>query len=124
MSDDAIRSRPALDRRVMGRLAHRAQRLMSDRLGRDLYSTPAWDMLLDLYLREERSPMSLTSLSGASLAPSRTGFRAIDRLVHHKLLIRTRDEDDGRRINVELSPAAIDLLDQLFDDLANLLAPP
>lgn len=65
--------------------------------------------------------MSLTSLSGASPAPSRTSLRMIDRLVRRALLDRTRDPDDGRRINVELSFAAIGLLDQLFDEMAVFL---
>ena len=112
------------DRRKVICIAQRAKRLISAALGRDLHSTPAWDMLLDLYGREERRPMSLTSLSGASPAPSRTSLRAIDRLVQRGLLIRTRDDGDGRRINVELAPEAITLLDRLFDDLAALFAPP
>lgn len=124
MSDAGTRPGSDRGRRAVGGIARRLHCLVSDRLGRDLYSAPAWEMLLDLYLREDRRPMSLTSLSGASQAPFRTGLRAIDRLVSRKLLIRTRDEGDGRRINVELSPEAIDLLDRLFDDLADLLAPP
>lgn len=113
-----------VDRHLMIRVAYRVQRLAGKHLGRDLYSSPAWEMLLDLYMREERGSMSLTSLSGASLAPSRTSLRVIDRLVARKLLIRSRDEGDGRRVNVELSPEAIGLMDRLFDELADLRAPP
>jgi DNA-binding MarR family transcriptional regulator len=124
MGADEERPVSALDRRAVICLTYRAQRVIGRNLGRDLYSTPAWDMLLDLYIREERRPMSLTSLSGASPAPSRTSLREIDRLVDRGLLIRSRDEDDGRRINAELAPAAIALLDALFDELVELFAPP
>ncbi|MDB5723663.1 MAG: hypothetical protein JWQ16_417 [Novosphingobium sp.] len=124
MVDPAAPARLPPERGAVARFAVRAQRLLSSGLGHDVYSTPGWDMLLDLYIRVERRPMSLTSLSGASPAPSRTSLRAIDRLVRRKLLIRTRDEDDGRRINVELSPDAVDLLDRLFDDMAELFAMP
>lgn len=124
MGGPASPGRVPPDRLTVARLALRTQRLLSGSLGHDLYSTPAWDMLLDLYIREDRGPMSLTSLSGASPAPARTSLRMIDRLVRRGLLVRTRDPDDGRRINVELSLAASTVLDQLFDALRAILAPP
>jgi len=120
MGDPGARAQASHDRREMVQLAIRTHRLVSNRLGRDLYSAPAWDMLLDLYAHEERHPMSLTSLSGAAPGPSRTSLRAIDRLVRCGLLIRSRDQDDGRRINVALSHDAIDLLDGLFDEMVQL----
>jgi len=123
MDDPATPARLPPDRQDVAHFAVRAQRLLSSRLAHDLYSTPAWDMLLDLYIRAERRPMSLTSLSGASPAPSRTSLRAIDRLVRRNLLTRSQDADDGRRINVELSPDAISLLDTLFDEMADLFLP-
>jgi len=121
MGDAVPPDRVATDRLRIAGLALRTQCLLNNRLGHDLHSSPAWDMLLDLYIREDRRPMSLTSLSGASPAPSRTSLRMIDRLVRRALLDRTRDPDDGRRINVELSFAAIGLLDQLFDEMAVFL---
>ena len=124
MGDPVSPGRVPPDRLTVARLALRTQRLLSASLGHDLYSTPAWDMLLDLYIREDLGPMSLTSLSGASPAPSRTSLRMIDRLVRRGLLVRTHDLDDGRRINVALSRATIGLLDQLFDAMGAILTPP
>jgi DNA-binding MarR family transcriptional regulator len=105
------------DRRRFARLVLRAQRMIGSQLGRDLYSNPGWDMLLELYLRERREPISLTSLSNASNAPERTGLRSIERLVRRGLVSRSRDETDGRRIHVVLTPVAIELLDCLLDAL-------
>lgn len=105
------------DRRGVARLVVKAQRVIGGHVGRDLYSHPGWDMLLDLYLREGQAPPSLTSLSNASNAPERTGMRTIDRLVRRGLVRRSRDEADGRRIHVVLTPAAIEMLDRLLDML-------
>lgn len=110
-----------LDRRTLLGLAVRAQRMISVRIGADLVTTPAWDMLLDLYVREDRRPMSLTSLCGASSAPPRTALRIINKMVERDLLSRAPDPEDGRRILVELSPKAVMLLDQYFDGLLDLL---
>lgn len=109
-----------IDRRAIARLAIRMHKLVGDRLGRGLSSTPAWDMLLDLYIREEHRPMSLTSLCGASDAPPRTALNTINRLVERGLLVRTPDERDGRRVNVELSASALRLIDECFADIVEI----
>lgn len=110
-----------IDRRTVARLSVRGHKLIGERLGRDLFSTPAWDMLLDLYIRDEHRPMSLTSLCGACDVPARTALNTINRLVERNLLIRIPDERDGRRINVELSAGATRMLDECFGDLLELV---
>lgn len=110
-----------LDRRAVARLAVRMHQLFGERLGRELVSTPAWDMLLDLYMRDDHRPMSLTGLCGASAVPARTALNTINRLVERNLLVRTPDDRDGRRVHVELSASATRLLDRCFEDLFELV---
>jgi DNA-binding MarR family transcriptional regulator len=101
-----------------------AHRMLHHRLDADLYQTPAWDMLLDLYVRERRQPISLTSLGGATAVSPSSALRTIDVLVERNLLVRVPDPHDRRRINVRLSARAIRLLNRYFDDLARLLRKP
>jgi len=117
------RSGPNASRRAVARKVIRAHQLLGQALGRDLISVPAWDMLLDLYLREHPKPMSLTGLCGATRAPARTALRTIDRMVDRGLLLRSRDQADGRRVNVVMSPSAFRLLNQYFDDILALFTP-
>lgn len=113
--------RTSLNRHSMIGLIVHAHRSLGERLGRDLYVTPAWDMLLDLYASDRRRPISLTSLCLAAPIPERTALRTIDALVQRNLLIRTRDLRDRRRTNVRLSPRAVRLLNVYFDDLLTQL---
>lgn len=109
-------------RQAVVRLAVRAHRLLGERLGPEFYSVPALDMLLDLYLLNNRKPRSLTSLCGASPAPIRTALRTINRMVDRGLLVRTPDPNDARRTNVELTPNAAALLDGYFEALLGEIA--
>lgn len=113
-----------LDRCSMIGLAVRAHCLMGHQFGSDLFSMPALHMVFDLYARKDQRPRSLTSLCGASKAPARTALRMINRLVERNLLLRKPDSFDQRRINVELSPQAIQMLDAYFDGLLELLSRP
>ncbi|WP_447725553.1 hypothetical protein [Sphingomonas koreensis] len=114
---------PAIDRKIVARLAVRMYRLIGERLGHDLFSTPAFDMLLDLYVREDHRPMSLTGLCGAAAVPERTALFTINRLVERNLLTRHPDPRDARRVNVELSAGAVRMLDSCFDDLLTIICP-
>lgn len=110
-----------MDRAAFARLVVRVVRHVGDRLGRDLFSMPALDMMLDLYLRDEHRPISLTSLCGATNVPSRTALFTINRLVERGLLTRHPDPRDGRRINVDLSASGLRLLDECIEELIGLI---
>lgn len=109
----------SLDRRAMVALVVRAHKLVGQHLGPDLFVTPAWDMLLDLYASDHRRPISLTSLCGASNVPERSALRTIDGLVKRKLLVRVPDTHDHRRTNIRLSGRAVRMLNGYFDELSS-----
>jgi DNA-binding MarR family transcriptional regulator len=118
----ADRQRPVrLEGRALALLALRMHVVISGRLGHDLFSAPAWEMLLDLYAREDHRPVSLTSLCHAASGTPRTALNTINRMVHRGLLERSPDPDDGRRIHVHLSDRAIALLDQCLSELDALV---
>lgn len=69
-----------------------------------LFSDPAWDMLLDLtYARLAGKRVSVSSLCIASRVPATTALRRIGDLVAEGLATRVRDENDGRRVFVDLT---------------------
>lgn len=111
----------APDRQMIIDVAVRAHHLIAKQLGRAFISVPALDMLLDLYISDTSRSKSLTSLCGASRAPTRTALRTIKRMVEHGLLVTSPDPDDARRTNVKLTDKSMALLDSYFDRLTNFL---
>lgn len=109
------------DRQRVIDLAARIHHLLGATLGREFYSVPAFDMLLDLYLLGNRKPRSLTSLCGASPAPVRTALRTINRMVDRGLLVRVPDLRDARRVHVALTKEAVALMDGYFAALSAML---
>ena len=108
------------ERRSMARLMIRAHAMIRSRFGENMYRSPAWEMMLDLYVNDGGRPVSLTSLAGAASVSSSTALRSIEILVSRNLLRRIPDPHDGRRINVLLSPRAVRLLNRHFDHLVQL----
>lgn len=118
------RARPHVEAsRDIARLAIKISGAFGDRFGRELYSVPALDMLLDLYAHADREPISLTSLCGATSAPPRTALNMINRMVERGILERSPDPDDGRRILVKLTHEGTSLLDDVCQVLSGLLRP-
>lgn len=69
-----------------------------------LFADPAWDMLLDLtHARLAGKRVSVSSLCIAAHVPATTALRRIGDLVASGLAIRIKDENDGRRVFVELT---------------------
>ena len=75
----------------------------------ELFSDPAWDMLLDLTAaRLERRQVSVSSLCIAAAVPTTTALRWIRNLCELGLFIRNVDPDDLRRGLISLSDDAAD----------------
>lgn len=110
------------DRCSMICLAERVQRLRTDEFGKELFTMPAFEMLLELYAHRSRQPRSLTALTAVSSASERNSQRIVHRMAQRELVALSRDPSDGRRILVELTPQTIEMLDRFFDRIVTLVA--
>jgi DNA-binding MarR family transcriptional regulator len=93
------------------------QRRLRDRfLPSDLFGEAAWDMLLDLAAaRIEGTQVAVSSLCIAAAVPPTTALRAIRGMTERGLFVRVADDNDKRRIFIELS-------DQTADAMRNYLS--
>ena len=103
--------------------ARAAQAWLSSRRKRDrffdaaLFSDPAWDMLLDLYVEYHRGrEVMVSKLSAAARVPHATGLRWLKSLENKHLVYRRPDLRDGRCVFVGLNTEAVEALDGLMDD--------
>jgi len=97
--------------------AIKARRLRAQYFSGDLFADPAWDMMLHLFYAELLfRPVTVTRLSLASAVPNTTAIRWINTLMEKGLMIRRADPLDGRRVFVELTPAASKALRSYFAD--------
>lgn len=96
----------------------RQRRMRADFFPADVFSDPVWDMLLDLYAAHyEGHAVSVSSLCIAAAVPATTALRWIKTMTGHGWLVRTRDEQDGRRVYVHLSDETRLKLDIYLDAL-------
>ena len=80
-----------------------------------LFSDPAWDILLDLYISERSNKeIYVTSACLAAGVPASTGLRWITILIQNGYVERRGDAADARRSLVSLTSLGRDLLDTLF----------
>lgn len=83
---------------------YRFRRQREKTFGPKLFSDPAWDILLDLYIaREEGRKISISSACIGSNAPSTTALRHLSVLVKNELLQRRTNEADARGAWIELT---------------------
>ncbi len=82
----------------------RARRARDQFFRGELFADPAWDMLLDLMAaRMEHKRVSVSSLCIAAAVPATTALRWIKSMTDEGLFVRRADNNDGRRIFIELS---------------------
>lgn len=111
-------ARPALpDPRLIRRILRQRQ-LRTRFFENDLFSDPAWDMLLDLTAaRAEHLRVSVTSLCIASAVPPTTALRWITQMTEMGLMERLNDETDRRRAFIALTDKAADAMARYFAEL-------
>lgn len=86
-------------------------------LGPGLFSDPAWNILLDLFLSDEGGrDLSVTAVCIGSRSSAATALRYITLLVERRLIDRIADEDDGRRTYVRLTAKGWNAMVALFED--------
>ncbi len=72
--------------------------------GTAMFSEPAWDILLDLFVSEhDGRQLSVSSVCIGARAPSATALRYLKMLEENALVERIRDMSDGRRSHVRLT---------------------
>lgn len=77
----------------------------------DLFSEPAWDMLLDIFVARERGvDLSVSDTCLGSGVPTTTALRWIALMESRGLITKVRDSQDGRRHFVRLTPQAYEAL--------------
>jgi DNA-binding MarR family transcriptional regulator len=119
-ADPTGNSRRELDGPASGLVSHimNARALRAELFDAELFSEPAWDILLELYqshLRQFR--MKVSSVCAASGVPATTALRWMKMMERKGLIERCADPRVGRRIFVSLSPAAVAAMDALFAKL-------
>jgi DNA-binding MarR family transcriptional regulator len=99
----------------------RARRLRGRYFAQELFADPAWDMLLASFEAElSQQRVTVTDLCISASVPGTTALRWLNDLVARGFLIRLADPRDGRRVFVELSPAASLALHRYFNDLGEV----
>jgi DNA-binding MarR family transcriptional regulator len=85
-------------------------------LGSDLFSDPAWDLLLYLFIAgSEGHSASVADACAAASVPSTTGLRWARQLEEAGLVMREEDPADARRWHLRLSGAAARRLQRLLE---------
>ncbi|MCW1383003.1 MarR family winged helix-turn-helix transcriptional regulator [Novosphingobium sp. KCTC 2891] len=89
------------------RRVYRDRRRRAELFNGDLFSEPAWDMLLDLYIAacEDRQVSTTSACIGANV-PVATGLRWIQLLENEGLIVRNADPSDARRTWISLTASA------------------
>jgi DNA-binding MarR family transcriptional regulator len=91
----------------LARLIYAVRRERDESFGGELFSEPAWDILLHLYVAgTEASPVSVSSACGGAAAPATTALRKLRQLEEQSWIVRAGDPADARRSYVRLSPTA------------------
>lgn len=89
----------------------------------ELFSDPAWDMLLDLTAAHaENAKVSVTSLCIAANVPATTALRWLKQMVESGLFVRVADPDDRRRAFIELSESSQIAMSRYFEYVETPLA--
>ncbi len=100
--------------RALGALARQlyVERRLRDRiLPPDLFGEASWDLLLDLFANQMIGrPVSISSACLGSCVPATTALRNIGQLEARKVLQRRRVDGDGRRSNLLLTDAGLEMM--------------
>lgn len=84
----------------------------------EMFSDPAWDILLELYaLHLEQQRASVSSLYVASSVPGSTAVRWIAKLEKDGLIARSEDALDARRSWIKLTPDGVERMRRFFEML-------
>lgn len=84
----------------------------------ELFSEPAWDILLDLFIaHRENKSVSVSSACIGSAAPPTTGLRWLGILAKEGLVAREADPADHRRVMVRLTDRGLAGMERFFESV-------
>ena len=99
------------------------ERLTEAAFGDGIFADPAWDMLLDLYVRTIRGlPVGVTSLCIAATAPATTALRYIADLEKRGIVQKVLHPTDKRSLHVRMTEEGMELMDRICAQLPELQA--
>lgn len=97
------------------RAIQRARMERSRIFGEDLFSDPAWSILLELYaFALEQRRITISTISRRSKVSLTTVLRWLDALMKKELVQRDDDPFDGRMVRVSLTPKGLNAMHDLF----------
>lgn len=107
---------PRIARAAVGaRTEYRRRGVRNEVLGAALFSDPAWDMLLDLFIAAcDGRRLSVSSVCVGARCPSATALRYLQLMLDAGLIYREADARDGRRFYVVLHPATLHQLVEIL----------
>jgi len=130
LADESPREAPAAGRAApradtpavaLARFIYRLRRCRQELFGGALFSEPAWDILLELYVAgHEGRRISVSGACEAAAVPQTTGLRWLNQLEAQNMVTKRTDPRDARRAHVRLTPQAIRKMDELLNDVLAL----
>ena len=112
-------------RRAFASKVYETRRIRSRFFPDDLFSEPAWDILLLLYgVERSQERLSVSAVCASVGAPATTVLRWIEKLEHASLVSRQKHPTDKRVSWLHLTQDCISRLDQFFDSALALQMSP
>jgi DNA-binding MarR family transcriptional regulator len=123
VQDDVFPRRPdtdsVVDHGAAAQRLYQQRRLRDQFFHADIFAEPAWDMLLDLFAAAEKGQrIYVTSLCIAAAVPATTALRWITLLEKRGLVVKVKDDEDGRKFWIELAPATRSSLERYLARIA------
>jgi DNA-binding MarR family transcriptional regulator len=100
---------------ALARSVYQSRRRRAEHFGPALFSEPAWDMLLVLFIYGGRGDRtSVSKLAEFSQSPLTTAIRWLDYLESQRMIVRTQCEHDRRKFFVSLSDKGSRMMTDYF----------
>lgn len=114
----------AVDRREFIARVIRLRHEKSKIFDRDLIADPVWDMLLDLMRAElDNQGVPTVNLAIAAAIPISSALRRIAELEQAGMITRQQDQEDRRRVIVNLTAFGREKVDRYLEKLAGMIDP-
>jgi len=87
--------------------------------GEDLFGEPAWDILLDLFIRQTRDEkISVPKVSIGDQAPAKTTLRWFLVLEENGLIAQEQDPDNTNQVLLRFTPTGYEAMLRYFEAIA------